>query len=210
MEPTLLDTLNKWFFPSLVAIMGTYLFWEKKNNRNDRKEDESSPLGDKNGNQIPDNITNNYEGLSMHQLLERVMKNIGCRINMCKDEEDHFYVTYQGEHFTIAYSEENPYITIYDVAWYSAELNDIDNLSMVRKAVNECNKQNLSTILYTIDKEENCVNVHTRQNIIFGLFIPDIEDYLRSRFEDSFRQHHNFYRQIEEVRKGMVWSEKNK
>ena len=29
----------------------------------------------------------------------------------------------------------------------------------------------------------------------------DVEDYLRSRFEDSFRQHHNFYRNMEEIRK---------
>ena len=120
---------------------------------------------------------------------------------MCEEKEGEFHVTYQGEHFTIIYSEDSPYITIYDVAWYSAELIDIDNLSLVRQAVNACNQQNLATVLYTIDKDENCVNVHTRQCTIFGAYIPEVEDYLRSRLEDSFRQHHNFYRHIEAIRK---------
>ena len=30
---TVLDILNQWFFPVIVAIMGCYLFWEKRNNR---------------------------------------------------------------------------------------------------------------------------------------------------------------------------------
>ena len=138
---------------------------------------------------------------SMEHLLEVTLKNIGCHIDMCKEESGQFHVSYQGEHFTIYYSEDSPFINIYDLAWYSAELFDIDNLSVVKQAVNACNQQNLATVLYTIDKEENCINVHTRQSTIFGSFIPEIEEYLRSRFEDSFRQHHNFYRQIEEKRK---------
>ena len=147
------------------------------------------------------NMGNIYEGLSKAQFLERVMNNIGCHINMCKDESNELRVTYQGEQFAIAYSEDSHYICIYDVAWYSAELDDIDNLSLVRQAVNACNMQNIATVLYTIDKEEKCVNVHTRQCCIFGSYIPDLEGYMRSLFENSFRQHHNFYRHIEEIRK---------
>lgn len=137
----------------------------------------------------------------MEHLLEVSLKNIGCHINLCEEENGQFHITYQGEHFTIYYSEDSPYITIYDIAWYSEELNDIDNFSMVTKAVNLCNQHNTSTVLYTIDKENNCVNVHTRQCIVFGPFIPDINDFLRSRFEDSFQQHHNFYRFMEKSRK---------
>jgi len=141
------------------------------------------------------------ERCTMQQLLETTLKNVGCHINMCKEEENHIYATYQGEHFTIYYDETSPFITIYDVSWYSAELYDIDNLSLVRQAVNACNRENTSTVLYTIDEKEKCINVHTRQRIVFGSYIPEIEDYLRSRFEDSFRQHHNFYKNMEEIRK---------
>ena len=146
------------------------------------------------------NNPNYYEGLSMGELLDTIVKNIGGQIESNDMETDRFYVTYQGEHFTILYSDECLLIQIYDVAWYSAEANDIENLSLVRQAVNACNKDNSSTVLYTIEKEENRVNVHTRQCIVFGSFLPDVEGYLRSRFEDSFRQHHNFYRIMEGIR----------
>lgn len=147
------------------------------------------------------NTTMNNEIVTkMRRLLEQTLKNIGCHINMCEDDEDRFFITYQGEHFTIVYSESSQFINIYDVAWYSAELDDIDNLSIVRQAVNACNQENHSMVLYTIDKENNCVNVHTRQCIVFGSYIPEVEDYLRSRFEDSFRQHHNFYKNMEKIR----------
>lgn len=198
MEGISWDSLFRWFAPCLAAAMGFYWFWKGRNEESQAEENPSISIDVP---QKDENMTNIYEGLNMGQLLERVMKNIGCHINMCKEKEGEFHITYQGEHFTIIYSEDSPYITIYDVAWYSAELIDIDNLSLVRQAVNVCNQQNLATVLYTIDKEENCVNVHTRQCTIFGSYIPDAEAYLRSRLEDSFRQHHNFYRHIEEIRK---------
>lgn len=193
-----MEDFVRWFGPCFAAAMGCYWFWKHRS----QETEEADSLVVPNDETINyEQMANRYDGLNTCQLLEKVLKNIGCHINMCKDEENHIYATYQGEHFTIIYSETSPYITIYDVAWYSAELIDIDNLSLVRQAVNVCNKENISTVLYTIDKEENCVNVHTRQCIVFGSYIPDVEDYLRSRFEDSFRQHHNFYRNMEEIRK---------
>ena len=49
------------------------------------------------------------------------MKNLGCHIDMCKENESQFLITYQGEPFTIVYSEGSPFVYIYDVAWYSVE-----------------------------------------------------------------------------------------
>lgn len=194
-----MEDIIRWLGPCFGFVMVVYwmsrYFWERSEGEMPTSQNSEVKVVDK------EPKTNKYDVLNTCQLLERVLKNIGCHIDMCKDEKDTFYVTYQGEHFTIIYSETSPFINIYDVAWYSAELDDIDNLSLVRQAVNACNRENLSTVLYTIDKENNCVNVHTRQSVLFGSYIPDIEGYLRSRFEDSFRQHHNFYRFMEEKRK---------
>ena len=74
---TVLDILNQWFFPVIVAIMGCYLFWEKRNNRkgntpiHEEGEEEAKTPGCK---------SNIYDGLSMKQLLESVMKRQTCRI----------------------------------------------------------------------------------------------------------------------------------
>ncbi len=189
------DFLN-WLIPIAFCISGIYYFWKSSNAE---AEDTTALDGDEPQNE--DDMNTEVQSASMKLFLEQTLKNIGCHINMCCDKDGEFKITYQGEHFSVLYSEDSPYIYIYDIAWYSAELDDIDNFSLVRQAVNACNQQNLSTVLYTIDKENRCVNVHTRQCIIFGSYIPDIEAYLRSRLEDSFRQHHNFYRCIEEIRK---------
>jgi len=192
---------------SLYRVIGPCIgiafiyYWFTRNRETEPQETEPVAVSEIETQIETTNMGNIYEGLNKAQLLERVMKNIGCHINLCKVDSNEFHVTYQGEHFTIAYSEDSPYISVYDLAWYTAELNDIDNLALVRQAVNACNMQNIATVLYTIDKEENCVNIHTRQCAIFGSYIPEVEDYLRSLFENSFRQHHNFYRHIEEIRK---------
>ena len=189
------DFLN-WLIPIAFCISGIYYFWKSSNAE---AEDTTASHGDEPQNK--DDMTTEVQSVSMKLLLEQTLKNVGCHINMCEEKEGEFHITYQGEQFRIYYSEESPYINIYDIAWYSSELDDIDNLSVVRQAINACNQQNLATVLYTIDKETNCLNVHTRQCTIFGSYIPNVENYLRSRLEDSFRQHHNFYRQIEEIRK---------
>ena len=189
------DFLN-WIIPVAFCISGIYYFWKSNNT-----EAEDATASEDDVPQSENNMTTEVQSASMRLLLEQTLKNVGCHIDMCNEKDGEFHAIYQGEHFTIIFSEDSPYITIYDVAWYSAELIDVDNLSLVRQAVNACNQQNLATVLYTIDKEENCVNVHTRQCTIFGSYIPEVEAYLRSRFEDSFRQHHNFYRHIEEIRK---------
>ena len=189
------DFLN-WLIPIAFCISGIYYFWKSSNAE---VEDTTASDGDEPQNE--DNMTTEVQSASIKLLLEQTLKNVGCHINMCAEKDGEFNVTYQGEHFTVVYSEDSPYITIYDIAWYSEELNDIDNFSMVTKAVNLCNQQNTSTVLYTIEKDKNCVNVHTRQCVVFGSFLPKLEDYLRSRFEDSFQQHHNFYRYMELSRK---------
>lgn len=189
------DFLN-WLIPVAFCISGIYWFWKSSNS-----DEEEMITNDDNINENGDDMKEACQNESIKSLLERTMKNIGCHINMCAEKDNEFNITYQGEHFSVVYSDDSPYITIYDIAWYSEELNDIDNFSMVTKAVNLCNQRNTSTVLYTIDKENNCVNVHTRQCVVFGSYIPKLEDYLRSRFEDSFQQHHNFYRCMELNRK---------
>lgn len=197
-----MEEFVRWFGPCFGLAM--VIYWISKYRR-ERFDDDSSVKSDASEIDNKDmNSENNEEKkqeVSIEHLLKLSLKKIGCHINLCKEEPGVFQVTYQGEQFRIYYSEESPYINIYDIAWYSSELDDIDNLSVVRQAINACNQQNLATVLYTIDKETNCLNVHTRQCTIFGSYIPNVENYLRSRLEDSFRQHHNFYRQIEEIRK---------
>ena len=193
-----MEEMVRWFGPCFGAAMVIYWLYRY---HSEKTNDQDKMMVSTRDSMANNESTNKYGDMTTQQMLERVIKNVGCHINMCKENDGEFHITYQGEHFTIAYSEGNHFIVIYDIAWYSAELDDIDNLSIVRQAVNLCNQQNSSTVLYTIDKENNCINVHTRQNVVFGSYIPDLDEYFRSRLEDSFRQHHNFFRCLETSRK---------
>lgn len=189
-----------FFGPSFGLIMVIYWFFRYLQNRSDNTNPEPALSKDCIVNKEPMN-SNIYNGMNKKTMLETALKNCGCHINLCDEKDGEIRVTYQGEHFLVVYSEDSPFITIYDSVWYSAKLFDIDNFSIVKQAVNLCNQNYQSTVFYSIDKENNHVNVHTRQCVVFGSFIPELEAYLRSRFEDSFQQHHNFYRNMEISRK---------
>ena len=196
----------------LVSFILCYCFWRAKKNDEENLSEESANNPNANlydqareelkKEHMETERRNNpaYLGLNTKELLFAVAKNIGCNIQRDEEDPNRIYLNYQGEHFTVGASEESPFLYIYDVAWYSASLDDIENLSLIRQAVNSCNAEYAATVLYTIDKDENCVNIHTRQCVLFGDYIPSVDEYLRSRLDDSFRQHHNFYQHMEKIR----------
>ena len=139
---------------------------------------------------------NRYEEMTQRQRLLTVLKEMNCQPEEDPEEPERINVAYQGERFIIDYSEQSKYISIYDVWWYNAPLNDIEQLSDIRKVVNACNFDNHTTLVYTINTEENVIGIHSRQSMVFVPEIPNLKDYLSSQFVDSFRQHQNFHARL--------------
>ena len=152
--------------------------------------------------------TNPYEGMTQRELLMTVLKELNCQPEGDETEPDRILVAYQGERFIIDYSEQSKYISIHDVWWYNAPLDDIELLSDIRKVVNACNFDNHTTLIYTINTEENVIGVHTRQSMIFVPEIRNLRDYLASQFLDSFRQHQNFFSRLNSLKEHTVPKEK--
>ncbi|MBR5730101.1 MAG: hypothetical protein IKX61_07870 [Prevotella sp.] len=148
--------------------------------------------------------TNPYEGMTQRELLMTVLKELNCQPEEDETEPDRILVAYQGERFIIDYSEQSKYISIHDVWWYNAPLDDIELLSDIRKVVNACNFDNHTTLIYTINTEENVIGVHTRQSMIFVPEIHNLRDYLASQFLDSFRQHQNFFSRLNSLKEHTV------
>lgn len=105
---------------------------------------------------------------------------------------------YQAEKFSIYIEEDSRFITLYDVYWYSFDANDIEQLSAVKKAVNEINWQSQVNVCYNKTAETNQFNVHTRTSFIC---IPngDFTDYLRHILRECFVVHHHFYKLLSEA-----------
>lgn len=117
------------------------------------------------------------------------------------DDTQSFRVTYQGEHFRILADDENGWIQIQDCGWYEASLDDIDNLALLHRGVNECNMRDLNKIVYTYNKIEKEVWLHTLRDLLWIPQIPSLEIYLQSTFNSMLRSHQLFFRMMEELRK---------
>lgn len=115
---------------------------------------------------------------------------IGCQYELAEKEDDNsIYFAYQGENFVVDASNENNYIRIWDTHWGHVELYDVDELSRLKKAINNSNLNTGVTTVYTIDEVGHNVDVHCKSVVLFIEQIPDIENYLRVELNEFFRAH---------------------
>ena len=120
--------------------------------------------------------------------LETLTK-IGCQYEIEEGEDGDIHFGYQGEYFTVRASNRSTYIQIYDTHWGHVELYDVEELSRLKKAINESNFRNSVTAVYTVDEAGKNVDVHSKSVILFIPEIPNIEEYLRIELADYFRVH---------------------
>lgn len=118
------------------------------------------------------------------------------------DEGQNFLVTYQGEHFRILADNDKIWIQVQDLWWYEASLDDIDNLALLHRAVNECNMRDANKMVYTYNQEEHEVEIHTLRDLLWLPQIPNSEQYLQTTFDTMLRSHHFFFRMMEDLRRG--------
>lgn len=117
------------------------------------------------------------------------------------DNDQHFKVTYQGEYFRIIAENDSFWIHIQDCWWYEAPLDDIDNLALLHRAVNECNIRDANKMVYTYNKVEKEVWLHTLRHLLWIPQIPEPAQYLQSTFNSMLRSHQLFFGVMEEIRR---------
>lgn len=138
-------------------------------------------------------------GLSTRTLLQVALRKLNLQYEF--DADQNFIVRYQGETFRLMAENENAFIHIQDLGWYGTSLADIDNLALLHRAVNECNIRDVNRIVYTYDKIEKEISIHTLYDILWMPQIPDPDLYLQATFNNMLRSHHLFFRMMEELRK---------
>ena len=117
------------------------------------------------------------------------------------DGDQNIMVTYQGEVFRIIAENDSYWLHIQDCWWYRESLDDIDNLALLHRAVNECNIRDVNRLVYTYNKIEREVGVHVLREILWMPQIPTPDQYLQTTFDTILRSHHYFFRMMEELRK---------
>jgi len=127
------------------------------------------------------------EKIGTRDLFLETLTAIGCQYEIDEDNEINF--AYQGEYFVVRASNDNQYIQIYDLRWLHVELYDIDEITRLKKAINESNIKNSVVTIYTINESGNTVDVHCKSVIYFDSVIPDVIDYLRLELAEYFNVH---------------------
>ena len=118
------------------------------------------------------------------------------------DEDNSILIKYQGESLQILADDGKKYILIRDLWWYRAPLDDIENLSILHRAVNECNLENaVNVIAYTQHTDDMTINLHSFRTLLWIPEIPDIEQYFLSALDHILYMHHKFYDKMENIRR---------
>ena len=115
-----------------------------------------------------------------------LLKQLNCEVFVSEEEENRLDFKYQGEHFIIDATNESFFINIWDPGWYIVPLDDLEQMSNVRKAVNTINNYSGTTIVYYIEEEGQKFILHSKRQCILPKDLPHVKEYLRALLDDFF------------------------
>lgn len=135
---------------------------------------------------MSNNNENNGE-MQTRELVIDTLLQLNCQPQFSDDEEDKsIYFSYQGGNFHINAADGVAFIEIWFTWWHKGTLDDIDELSNIRKAINVLNINTSVTTVYSMDNKNNKIGVHSKKNFLFIKEIPHIQSYLASMLGDFF------------------------
>lgn len=140
------------------------------------------------GEQVPNNSAEVQKKGTRDLFLDTLTK-LGCQYEFGEGEDNRIYFAYQGENFIADATNEAKFIHLWDTHWGHVDLNDIDEVSRLRKAINKSNLSTAVTTVFTIDEDGKNMDVHTKTIIPFIYSMPNLEEYLRIELNDFFRAH---------------------
>ena len=129
-----------------------------------------------------------------------LLKQLNCEVTVLEENENRLYFEYQGEHFIIDATNESFFINIWDPGWYVVPLDDLEQMSNVRKAVNTINNYSGTTIVYYIEEEGQKFILHSKRQCILPKDLPHVKEYLRALLDDFFTAQNKLREEIVPLR----------
>ena len=120
---------------------------------------------------------NDFSNLETKDLCLEILKRVNCQVIFDDDDPDRLLFTFQGEHFVINASNGYRMIVIWDMFWYSVDVENLEEVSLLRKAINNVNLNGPRTLVYTITEDKK-MWVHTKFDTILDPGITDVQNYL--------------------------------
>lgn len=166
----------------VVVLFCYFLYYKNKKYGEEQEMDRiANALNMSVGSEVLPLNNNNMEenqNLSTRDLCAEVLRKLNCDVQFDEENEYNMYFTYQGENFSVDTWENGLMITIWDTWWGTVDLDDLDDVSRVRKAINNINVRQNLTLMYSIDEKGQKFAVHTKRQCLLIPQIPQIENYM--------------------------------
>ncbi len=194
-------------FLSILITIVLFCYFLNYKNKKDRAEKEmdsiaNAPIMSVNAEVLPLNNNNMEENqnLSTRDLCAEVLRKLNCDVQFDEENEYNMYFTYQGENFSVDTWENGLMITIWDTWWGTVDLDDLDDVSRVRKAINNINVRQNLTLMYSVDEKGQKFTVHTKRQCLLIPQIPQIENYMAAMLTDFFDVQRSFKEEYDRLR----------
>lgn len=194
-------------FLSILIIIVLFCYFLNYKNKKDRAEKEMDSIA--NAPNMPvsaevlplnKNDMEENQNISTRDLCAEVLRKLNCDVQFDEENEYNMYFTYQGENFSVDTWENGLMITIWDTWWGTVDLDDLDDVSRVRKAINNINVRQNLTLMYSIDEKGQKFAVHTKRQCLLIPQIPQIENYMAAMLTDFFDVQRSFKEEYDRLR----------
>lgn len=139
-------------------------------------------------------------GLTQVDLWQAALKKLDVEVRQDEDRENRYLFDFQGGHF-YADVDNTVFSDVYYAFIEELDLSDIEEVSLMRRAINEANYNGCPTIVYSTSEEEDKMYVHMVQSVLLIPQIPHIDEYLKSRLMVFFQLQRHFVSILDRLRK---------
>ena len=188
----------------VVVLFCYFLYYKNKKYREEQEMDRiaNAPNMSVGAEVLPLNNNNMEENqnLSTRDLCAEVLRKLNCDVQFDDENEYNMHFSYQGENFSVETWEDGLMITIWDTWWGTVDLDDLDDVSRVRKAINNINVRQNLTLMYSIDEKGQKFAVHTKRQCLLIPQIPQIENYMAAMLTGFFDVQRSFKEEYDRLR----------
>lgn len=191
-------------FILVVIALLCFSYYKAKQQKADQEMDRimNAPSGTVSAEVLP--LNNNYmeenHKLSTRDLCAEVLRKLNCDVQFDDENEYNMHFSYQGENFSVETWEDGLMITIWDTWWGTVDLDNLDDVSRVRKAINNINVRQGFTLMYSIDEKSQKFAVHTKRQCLLIPQIPQIENYMVAMLTGFFDVQRSFKEEYDRLR----------
>ena len=188
-----------------VVLFCYFLYNKDKKNKEEQEMDRIAKVPNMSVNAEVLPLNNNKmeenQNISTRDLCVEILRKLNCEVQFDEENEYTMFFTYQGENFRIDTWKDCLMIGIWDTWWGSVDLDDLDDICHIRKAINTININSFLTMVYSIDQEGQRFAVHTKRQCLLVPQIPNIENYLTAMLAGFFDVQRSFREELDRLRR---------